>query len=343
MLIACDSAAESAALLDGQVRRAAARFAHPVARNAWLQLLTSFGPFLATCAVMYLVLPFSLPLAMALALPAGALLVRVFIVQHDCGHGSFFASRQANAWVGRLCSLLTCAPYGNWSRHHSVHHAQSSNLDRPRGDTDMYSTCLTVRAYRALSPRARFLYRLPRHPLIANFLLPPVVFLLVYRFPLGTPRQWWRERLSVQFTNAALVALFAGLVFLLGWQAVLLVQLSIMMVASILGVGLFSLQHRFETARWMDRGSWTFVDAALHGSSWLSLPGVLQWLTGNIGFHHVHHLNPRVPNYRLARAHAAVQALVAVPAVLLGDVLGAFRLTLWDEAAGRMVAFRDVV
>jgi omega-6 fatty acid desaturase (delta-12 desaturase) len=347
MLIARDSArfsaTKSAASLDGQLRRIAARFARPLAYKARLQLLTSFGPFLAACAAMYLVLPFSLPLAVALALPTGALLVRVFIVQHDCGHGSFFASRRANAWVGRLCSLLTCAPYGNWSRHHGVHHALSSNLDRPSSDTDMYSTCLTVRSYQALSPRDRFFYRLTRHPLIANFLLPPVVFLLVYRFPLGTPRQWWRERLSVQCTNAALVALFGGLVFLLGWRQVLLVQLPIMVVASILGVGLFSLQHRFATARWMDKNSWTFVDAALHGSSWLSLPAVLQWLTGNIGFHHVHHLNPRVPNYRLAPAHTAVQALVAVPAVLLGDVLGAFRLTLWDEAAGRMVAFSDVV
>ena len=171
-----------------------------------LQLLTSVGPFIAGCVAMYVVLPISYLLTLALALPTGALLIRVFIVQHDCGHGSFFASRRANALAGRLCSLCTLTPYANWSRQHSVHHADWNNLHRTGGGTDMYSACLTMRDYFAMSRRGRLLYRLPRHPLIANLLLPPVVFLLVYRLPLDTPRHWRRERRSVHFTNAALAA-----------------------------------------------------------------------------------------------------------------------------------------
>jgi acyl-lipid omega-6 desaturase (Delta-12 desaturase) len=292
---------------------------------------------------MYLVFPISWLLSLALALPTGALLVRIFIVQHDCGHGSFFASRRANAVVGRLCSLITLTPFANWARQHALHHADWNNLDRgDGGGSDIYSSCLTVREYRALSPWRRFLHRLPRHPLVANLLLPPVVFMLVYRVPFDTPRTWIRERWSVYLTNLALVALFGALVALLGWQRVLLVQLPTMVVASILGVWLFSLQHRFENAHWTEKGDWSFVDAALRGSSWFSLPPVLHWLTGNIGFHHVHHLNPRVPNYRLRAAHEAVHALHPVRPLSLRAGLRAPWLTLWDEASGRLVRFRDV-
>jgi acyl-lipid omega-6 desaturase (Delta-12 desaturase) len=328
--------------LGAEARKAAAAFAQPLARQAIFQLVTSLGPFIAGCLAMYLVLPISWPLTLALALPTGALLVRVFIVQHDCGHGSFFASRRANAMVGRLCSLMTLTPYASWSRQHGQHHAAWNNLDRGSGSgTDMYSACLTVCAYRALTRRQRLLYRLLRHPLVANVLLPPLVFMLVYRLPLDTPRGWMRERQSVYFTNLALAGLFGLLVALVGWREVLLVHLPIMVVASILGIWLFSLQHRFETACWMESGDWSFVEAALHGSSWLRLPRPLQWLTGNIGFHHVHHLDPRVPNYRLREAHGAVQAICPVASLGVRDGLRALRLTLWDEAAGRLVPFRD--
>ena len=163
-----------------EVRRAAAAFAQPIAGQGTLQLLTSFGPFIAACVAMYLVFPISYPLTLALAVPTGALLVRIFIIQHDCGHGSFFASRRANALVGRLCSLITLTPFANWGRQHALHHADWNNLDRKGGGADIYSSCLTVRAYRALSPRRRLLYRLPRHPLVANLLLPPpLVFVLL--------------------------------------------------------------------------------------------------------------------------------------------------------------------
>lgn len=326
---------------DAAVRRAAAAFARPSLGRALLQLLNSFGPFVAGCAAMYLALPVSYPLALALAVPTGLLVVRIFIVQHDCGHGSFLASARANVLVGRLCSLATLTPYANWRRQHGLHHADWNNLDRTSGGSDIYSACLTVHDYLARTPWQRLLYRLPRHPLIANVLLPPLVFVLLYRVPFDTPRGWVGERRSVYLTDAALAVLFASLAALLGWRQVLAVHLPVMVVASIVGVWLFTVQHRFETAHWSREGQWSFVGAALEGSSWLRLPRVLHWLTGNIGFHHVHHLNPRVPNYRLDAAHAAVQNIRKVRGLSLTDGWHAPWLTLWDEASGRLVRFRQ--
>jgi omega-6 fatty acid desaturase (delta-12 desaturase) len=328
---------------DSALRRAAAGFARPTTWRSLVQLLTSFGPFLAGCAAMYMAFPVSPLLAVALGLPTGILLVRIFIIQHDCGHGSFFASPIANTATGRLCSLITFTPYASWSRQHAAHHANWNNLDRQSAGSDIYSACLTVREYLALTPARRFFYRLPRHPLIANILLPPLVFLLLYRVPFDTPRGWVRERRSVWLTDLALAALYGSLVALFGWRAVLTVHLPIMVVASILGVWLFSLQHRFETSRWLEHGNWSFVEAALEGSSYFRLPRALHWLTGNIGFHHVHHLNPRVPNYRLSACHEAIDALHRVRGLSLRGGLGAPRLTLWDEARGRLVRFADAV
>ena len=326
--------------LGAEVRKAAAAFAQPIQGEGVLQLLTSFGPFIAACVAMYLVYPISPLLSLALAVPTGALLVRVFIVQHDCGHGSFFASARANVLVGRACSLITLTPFANWARQHSLHHGNWSNLDRRKG-ADLYSACLTVREYLALSRGRRLLHRLPRHPLVANLLLPPLVFLVVYRVPFDTPRRWVRERRSVHLTNAALLALFGALALTLGWQKVLTIHVSVMVVASILGVWLFSLQHRFETARWTRRADWDPADASMEASSWFGLPRALHWLTGNIGFHHVHHLNPRVPNYRLGAAHDAVQALWPIEPLSLMGGLRAPSFTLWDEARGRLVSFRE--
>jgi omega-6 fatty acid desaturase (delta-12 desaturase) len=324
------------------VRRSAAAFAHPIQAKGLLQLFTSFGPFLAGCAAMYLVFPISYFLTLALAVPTGVLLVRIFIVQHDCGHGSFFASRRANALVGRLCSLATLTPFANWSRQHGLHHADWNNLDRTGGGSDIYSACLTAREYLDRTPWQRLLYRLPRHPLVANILLPPLVFVLLYRLPFDTPSGWARERRSVYLTNATLTVLFGTLVVLFGWRQVLLVHLTIIVVASILGVWLFTVQHRYETAHWTNTEQWNYVAASLTGASWLRLPRILHWLTGNIGFHHIHHLNPRVPNYRLHAAHAAVQKVRTVHGLDLVDGLRAPWLTLWDEESGRLVCFGDV-
>lgn len=325
---------------DAEVRQAVAAFAHPIIKQGVLQLLTSFGPFVAACVAMYLVFPISYLLTLALAVPAGALLVRVFIIQHDCGHGSFFASKRANAIVGELCSVITLTPFTNWARQHSMHHSNWNNLDRRKG-SDLYSACLTVHEYRKLTRWKRTLYRVPRHPLVANLLLPPLVFLVLYRLPFGTPRSWKRERRSVWLTDTALAVMFGTLALLLGWREVLLVHLPIMVVASIVGVWLFSLQHRFETTHWTRKADWNPSDASMLGSSWFALPGILHWLTGNIGFHHIHHLNTRVPSYQLSAAHETVQVLRPIqPLTLLGGLRAPW-LTLWDEASGRLVRFRD--
>ncbi|SKA38251.1 omega-6 fatty acid desaturase (delta-12 desaturase) [Enhydrobacter aerosaccus] len=327
--------------LIGDIRRTVASFARPDLRKGILQLFTSFGPFLAACAAMYLVYPIAPLLSLALAVPTGALLVRVFIVQHDCGHSSFFASNWANVVVGRVCSVVTLTPFANWARQHSMHHGNWNNLDR-RAGSDLYSACLTVREYEAMTPWKRWLYRLPRHPLIANLILPPLVFVVLYRLPFDTPRTWKREWRSVWLTNAAILAIFGALVLAVGWRQVLLIHLPIMVVASILGVWLFSLQHRFESTYWARRADWSPFEAAMRGSSWFALPRVLHWLTGNIGFHHIHHLNTRVPNYRLSSAHEAIRPLYRVQPLSLMGGLRAPWLTLWDEATGRLVRFRDV-
>lgn len=306
------------------------------------QLFTSIGLFLIGCAAMYAAVQISWMLTLVLAIPTGALLVRVFIVQHDCGHGGFFASRRTNDWVGRLCGLLTMTPYNHWRRQHAQHHGSWNNLDRRTSGADMYSDCLTVDEYLALGRWRRFAYRATRHPVVAHLLIPPLVFVLLYRVPFDTPKTWKRERRSVYLTNVALAVLFGALVWVFGPVQVLIVHLPIMVVASIIGVWLFSLQHRFEHAVWARDGEWDFSAAALEGSSYLRLPRVLQWFTGSIGLHHIHHLDPRVPNYRLQDCYDEVPEVRSVKPITFLDGLRAIRLTLWDETSGRLVRFADV-
>ena len=307
------------------------------------QIVTSLGLYVATVGLMYWSLGISHVLTILLAIPASALLVRVFIVQHDCGHGSFLAWKRGNEILGTICGILTLAPYAHWRRQHAGHHANWNNLDRRESGADIYSACLTVEEYRARSNWRRFLYRLPRHPLIAHVAIPPVVFLLLYRTPFDTPKSWIRERRSVWVTNLTVLACWCTLAWVFGLTGLLLVQLPIVVFSSIIGVWLFSVQHRFDGARWMRRDEWNFTDAALEGSSHLDLPRVLHWLTGNIGFHHIHHLSSRVPNYHLAKCHRSNAFLRPEKPLSLGRAFGASSLTLWDEAQGKLVRFRDAI
>jgi omega-6 fatty acid desaturase (delta-12 desaturase) len=323
------------------LRGEVARFQSPTRRKSLLQIATSFGGFFATCGAMYALLEVSWWVALALAPLAAGFLVRIFIIQHDCGHLAFFRSRRANDAVGLLCSLLTLAPYASWRRQHAGHHGIWNDLDRRQSGADIYSSCLTVAEYRALKPAERWCYRTTRHPLVANLVLPPLVFLVLYRFPFDMPPEWRRERLAVLLTNLALVALIAAAGLVLGFGRVAQVQLPVMVLASIAGVWLFSVQHRAENTRWLRHGTWSATAAALEGSTCLRLPAVLQWFTGNIGFHHVHHLNPRVPNYRLQECHERIAALREVPTLSLREGLRAWRFALWDEERGRMATFRD--
>lgn len=306
--------------------------------------LTSTGlAYLTTLAVMYAAFPVSGWLILTLSPLAAGSMIRLFIIQHDCGHGSYFHSRHANKIAGRLCSLATFTPYDNWRRQHANHHGIWNNLDRRDSGADIYSTCLTLDEYVALPAHRQRIYRAARHPLIAQLLLPPMVFLLLYRMPFDTPKAWRVERRSVHLTNLALAAMLGGSAILFGWRAVLLVHLPIVVLASIAGVWLFSVQHRFESAEWLRQADWSPVRASLNGSSYLKLPRILQWFTGNIGFHHIHHLLPQVPNYRLESCHRALLARsVPVKTLSFGESLHAPGYALWDEMNGRMVRFPHI-
>jgi acyl-lipid omega-6 desaturase (Delta-12 desaturase) len=335
--------ASAAAPAPRPLRSMLAEYQAPVLRRSLGQLATTFIPFFAIIAAMYMLRTISPWITLALTIPAGGLIVRIFIIQHDCGHGAFFRSRAANTWVGRFCSLVTMTPFANWRRQHANHHAVWNNLDRRETGTDIYSTCLTVAEYKALSPFGRWRSRAARHPLVSHLLLPPLVFLLVYRVPFDTPAAWKREKISVYLTNLGLAVLFTALVLLLGAGPVALVQIPSVAIAAIIGVWLFSVQHRFENAVWSRQPTWNSTDAALLGSSHLELPRILQWFSGNIGFHHIHHLLPGVPNYRLADCHRACAALV--PSSLSLTLLQAIRapsFALWDEERACMVRFSDV-
>jgi omega-6 fatty acid desaturase (delta-12 desaturase) len=319
------------------LRHSTRAYERPACRRSLWQMANSFLPFLAICALMYWLLAISPLLAVALGGAAAGFLIRIFIIQHDCGHGSFFQSRTANHAVGLLCSLVTFTPYLMWRRQHAGHHSHWNNLDRRLSGTDIYSGCLTLAEYQAQSAGQRLLYRVMQHPLVSWLVLPPLIFVVLYRLPFDAPRSWRRERWAVQLTNLALLTLYVGLGFALGFRAVLLVQGSILALGAIVGTWLFSIQHRFESSLWTHQAAWHPVSAAIEGSSYLKLPRLLQWFTGNIGFHHVHHLNPRIPNYRLEACHDATPALQAAFIMKPWFALKSWRAALWDEGTGRMV------
>jgi omega-6 fatty acid desaturase (delta-12 desaturase) len=307
-------------------------------RSLW-QMANSFLPFMALCGLMYWTLPVSVGLTVALAPVAAGFGIRIFIIQHDCGHGSFFRSRAANSAVGMLCSLFTFTPYFMWRRQHAGHHSNWNNLDQRTSGVDIYAGCLTVAEYRDLSGPRRLLYRMSQHPVISLLLLPPLVFLVLYRVPFDAPSSWRRERWAVYLTNLALLALILTMGFTLGFRALLLVQGPTIVIMAIVGVWLFSVQHRFENTLWARQQAWHPVDASIEGSSYLELPALFQWLTGNIGFHHVHHLNPRIPNYRLQACHEAIPLFQTAFTMKPWQSMKNWRAALWDERTARMVPF----
>ncbi len=322
------------------VREVVARFQDAMPGVAIGQICSTILPLLVLIAAMHAGMAFGWWPLLALGLPATALTVRTFIIQHDCGHGSFFRNRRINDRLGRFCSLLTLAPYAQWRRQHAQHHGTWNDLDKRDGrGLDIYSSCLTVAEYNALGIWRRRLYRWAKHPAISLLVLPPIIFLVLYRFPFDAPRAWGAERRSVYLTNLSLLALHGGLAAMLGVGPVAAVLLAVMVPASIVGVWLFSLQHHFEDSHWARHAQWDPVSAALRGSSFLRLPRLLQWMTGNIGFHHVHHASPRVPNYRLEACHAAHPGFAVASVLTLGEGLRASRHALWDEARGRLVTF----
>jgi omega-6 fatty acid desaturase (delta-12 desaturase) len=309
-------------------------YAEPHLGRSLRELATSVVPYLALSVAMYFALGVSYLLVLLIAIPAAGFLVRTFILFHDCSHGSFLRSKRANAWLGTVLGVFVYSPFLRWRHDHAIHHATSGDLDR-RGGGDVRT--LTVTEYQALDPRARLGYRLFRNPIIMFGVGPIVALLIGPRLVAKDARP--RMRRSVIWTNIALALLIGTLCWLLGWSNFLLIQAPTIMLAGSAGIWLFYVQHQFEDAYWQEAGDWSYADAALRGSSYLKLPKILQFFSGNIGLHHVHHLNSRIPNYNLQRAHDENPIFHGVPTLSFMDGMRTVRLKLWDERSGRMVSF----
>ncbi|PEZ63969.1 fatty acid desaturase [Bacillus anthracis] len=301
------------------------------------QLINTVVPFIVLWYLAYKSLSVSYLLALVPSLLAAGFMTRIFIIFHDCTHYSFFKSRPANRIVGTCMGVLTLFPFDQWGHEHAIHHATSGNLDK-RGTGDIWT--LTVDEYVAAPFRLRLAYRLYRNPFVMFGLGPIYVFLLKNRFNRKGARQ--KERMNTYLTNIIIVALIAILCWAMGWQSFLLVHGTIFLIAGSVGIWLFYVQHTFEDSYFEEDKDWEYVKAAVEGSSFYKLPKILQFLTGNIGFHHVHHLSPRVPNYKLEEAHNNTLPLKNVPTITLATSLQSLRFRLWDEKSNNFVSFKDV-
>ena len=302
-----------------------------------MALATSVVPFVGLWALMYFSLQVSYLLVLAIAVPAAGFLLRTYILFHDCAHGSFLPGRRANAWVGNALGILVLTPFARWRYDHAVHHATAGDLDRRGiGDVPTY----TIAEYEAWSWPTRVGYRLIRNPVVMFGLGPIFAMLLEPRW--ANPSKTARIRRSVWATNLALVVVIGGLCLLIGWRAFVLVEAPFVFLAGGAGIWLFYVQHQYEHVYWERSPEWSYEDAALRGSSYLKLPKVLQFFSGNIGLHHVHHLSSKIPNYNLQRVHDEASIFDDVPTMSLMDGLRTVRLKLWDEDAERLVGWREV-
>ncbi|WP_375290447.1 fatty acid desaturase [Qipengyuania sp.] len=305
-------------------------------RRSLFELVVTLVPFFALAGLMLVAVEAGYLFALVLALPVGLFLLRLFLIQHDCGHGSFFRKRKTNDWVGRALGTLTFTPYDCWRRSHALHHAGTGNLDgRGFGDVDT----LTVAEYDARSRWGRMGYRAYRHPLVLFGIGPAYLFLLRHRLPIGLMKAGWIYWASALATNLVTAAMLAALGFRFGFDVVALSLLPALLIAASIGVWLFYIQHQFEESHWDYSADWSFHDAALKGSSHLDLPPVLRWFTANIGIHHVHHLASRIPFYRLPDVLKAHPGLSDINRFSIRDTLPVVRLALWDEPTRRLVPF----
>jgi omega-6 fatty acid desaturase (delta-12 desaturase) len=319
-------------------RKAVEPHVGPNGKHAAFQLVMTLVPLTVLIWGIHTALSLSIPLALLLVLPTAGLLIRTFIFMHDCAHGSFFASRRANDAVGFVTGVLTLTPFAQWRRDHALHHASSGDLDR-RGHGDVPT--LTVREYLAKSPRRQRLYRVIRHP-AALLLGGPIHLAVGQRIRGKSTATGARQIASVWWTNLAIVLLLAVAFATVGWKSVLFAYGLPYYFAAMAGVWLFYVQHQFEDAYWAPHDDWDYVDAALRGSSHPRLPAVLQWFTGSIGLHHVHHVAPKIPNYRLQACHDGSAMFEQSPVITLRSGMSALRLALWDEDRQRLIRFRDL-
>lgn len=301
------------------------------------QLINTLIPLFVLWYAAYLSLSVSVWLTLALGLVTSGFVIRTFIIFHDCTHGSFFKNKKANNIIGTITGIITLVPYQQWKYSHSMHHATSSNLDK-RGIGDMW--ILTVEEYAAASVWTRMAYRIYRNPLVMFGIGPIAVFLIQYRFNRKGAKR--KERLNTYITNVSIVVLYALLAWAIGWQAFLIVQGPIFFFSGLLGIWLFYVQHQFEDSYFENEDEWSYVKAAVDGSSYYKLPKILQWITGNIGFHHVHHLSPKVPNYYLEQAHNATPPLHKATTITLKTSLKSLHFRLWDEENKTFVSFKGI-
>jgi omega-6 fatty acid desaturase (delta-12 desaturase) len=311
-----------------------ARHQTPVLRSSVWQLGNSLVPYLILWGLMVWALDISYWIVLALAVPAAGFLVRIFIIFHDCCHASFFKSRRANHLVEFVTGVLTFAPYRQWRHQHARHHATAADLDR-RGTGDIWT--LTVQEYLEASRWKRLAYRLARNPVVLFILAPAYLVLVANRYPSRAVGR--RQRRGVHWTNGTLLVIVVLMSLTIGIKAFLLIQLPILMLSGAAGVWLFYVQHQFEGAYWERRQDWDYVKAALHGSSFYKLPRLLQWFTGNIGFHHIHHLSPAIPNYKLETCHRENPLFQEVRPVTLWASMKSLSIHLWDERRMRLVGY----
>jgi omega-6 fatty acid desaturase (delta-12 desaturase) len=316
-------------------KKIVAGYQQPSTGRAVWQIINTIVPYSMLWYLMYLSLAYPWWTTLLLSIPAAAFLVRVFIIFHDCGHGSFFKSRTANDVVGFIAGVLTFTPYYHWRWEHSLHHATSGDLDR-RGTGDVWT--MTVQEYLESSRWKRFAYGLSRNPVVLFVIAPLFLFLIRQRF--ASAKASPRERRSVSVMNLLLLGMAAGLSALFGLRAYLGIQLAVVGLAGCAGVWLFYVQHQFEGVYWERRDDWDYTSAALRGSSFYKLPRILQWFSGNIGFHHIHHLSPRIPNYNLERCHRADPLFQTVKPITLIASLKSSTFKFWDEQRGKLVGYR---
>jgi acyl-lipid omega-6 desaturase (Delta-12 desaturase) len=309
----------------------------PDALKSWWQIINSVVPYILLWVAMYYSLSVSYLLTLFLSVIAAGFLVRIFIIFHDCGHGSFFTSEKISRWVGIFFGILVFTPYHRWHHDHREHHMTVGNLDK-RGVGDVKT--LTVEEYKALSKWKKLEYRLYRHPLFLLVFIPVILFVVLFR----TTKSYMNthQRLYVHMTTLAIIVLNGALIMVMGFTSWLMIQLPVIFLASVAGVWLFYVQHQYIDVTWKRSKDWNYRDIALQGSSFYKLPRILQWFSGNIGFHHIHHLGPRIPNYKLEKCHYDHQDIWNVKALSLVDSLRSLRLRLWDEQNQRLISFSEM-
>jgi len=319
--------------------QAVSKYAQPSYRQAFWQVANTLLPYLGLWVLMIfsVLYDFSYSITLLLAVPAAGFLVRLFILFHDCCHGAFFPSRRANRVLGYITGIMAFTPFEDWQRTHIIHHAGSGNLDS-RGVGDVWT--LTVDEYLSASRGKRLAYRLFRNPFVLFGIVPLVLFLIIQRFP--SPGAKKREQNSVVFTNLALIAIMVLMGLTLGFSNYLSIQLPILLMASVAGMWLFYVQHQYEDVYWARRQNWDLVSSGLAGSSYYRLPKVLQWLVGNIGLHHIHHVRANIPNYNLQRCHNEVPLLQSVKPLTIRNSFKSLWLNLWDEQRQKLVSFRSI-